>query len=57
MIWLSISTSKYLSADLKFVDNRKKAAEKKEEAAEEKPTNAEVATALYEMFEGAAWGL
>jgi hypothetical protein len=28
MIWLSISTSRYLTADLKFADNRKAKREK-----------------------------
>lgn len=66
MIWLSKSTTKYLSADLKFQDNRKKKQaakgdakkdEKKGKKDDKKKGPGPAAQKLSEVAETLAWGL
>lgn len=66
MIWLSKSTTKYLSADLKFQDNRKKKQaakgdakqdEKKGKKDDKKKGPGPAPQKLYEVAETLAWGL
>lgn len=68
MIWLSITTSKYLTADLKFADNKKIRQEKKAKAdanaADAAMTNGTTngtapaaAQKLFDVMEQISWGL